>query len=135
MSTAPASKPNSPADKKQLILVGGGAAVVLVLLAGALFVMRRRSSRRNKVADTAPPALEPVTPPAAELPQPAETAETELERKQGDAAILGRIKLPEATKTTEVLIRHVRETAGKDPATAANVLRAWMAEPAGKSGA
>jgi flagellar biosynthesis/type III secretory pathway M-ring protein FliF/YscJ len=41
---------------------------------------------------------------------------------------MSRIKLPTASKATEVLIRHVRESAQKDPATAAGVLRAWIVE-------
>lgn len=134
LSTGPASKQNSPSpDKKQLILVGAAGAVVLILLAVAVFTMRRRSSRSMNAAATAPTALEEGPPAAAELPGTTGRPETELERMQAEAAILGRIKLPVGTRTTEVLIRHIRETAGKDPATAANVLRAWMTETDGKT--
>jgi len=41
---------------------------------------------------------------------------------------MSRIKLPVATKATEVLIRHVRDTTQKDPAVAAGVLRAWLVD-------
>ena len=61
------------------------------------------------------------------------TPEAENEQARLEAEILGRIKLPAATKATEVLIRHVRESSGKNPATAANVLRAWITEAEGKT--
>ncbi len=141
LPTAPPSKQTSPgADKKQLMLVGGGAVIILIVLAGAVFMMRRRSAGSKKVTDTAPPAIAQGTPAAAALPVPAGITrlnaagipETDLERQQAEAEILARIKMPLATRSTEVLIRHVRETTGKDPATAANVLRAWIADTEGK---
>jgi flagellar biosynthesis/type III secretory pathway M-ring protein FliF/YscJ len=58
--------------------------------------------------------------------------EGEVEQARLEAEVLQQIKLPVATKATEVLIRHIRESSQKDPATAANVLRAWMNDTGGK---
>jgi flagellar M-ring protein FliF len=141
MSSAPLNQKAPAADKKQqMILLGGGALVVVILLGGALYVMRRSS--KSKATDTAAAAIaaDPNAPGA--LPGSSGHAggevekrirEGEQERARLEAEVLGAIKLPAATKATEVLIRHIRESSSKDPATAANVLRAWMNDTAGKT--
>lgn len=140
MPVLPASKQKSPeAEKQQLILLGGGAVVVAILLAGALWVMRR-SSRSKTATDTAPAAVAAGSASAGALTPPPGRADTDFERKlrEGEkeqarleAEVLNQIKLPVATKATEVLIRHIRESTQKDPATAANVLRSWMGDTGG----
>ena len=121
------------------MLLGGGIAVVVIILGVGLFVMRR-SSRPKTAADTAAEALAAGAAAPAALPASAEAGdferrirEGELEQARLEAEVLRQITLPVATKATEVLIRHIRESSVKDPATAANVLRAWMNETGGKS--
>ena len=41
---------------------------------------------------------------------------------------LNRIKLPESTRKTEVLVKHIRESVHKDSMNATNVLRTWISE-------
>ncbi len=148
-STVDAEPPLSPApdlrqktqapQKQQLMLIVAAALLVFLVLAGAIFVMRRRSFRAARAVDVAPVAVAGQHPPSALQPtQPdanaaARTAEAALEQSKIEAEVLNRIKLPEATRTTEVLLRHIRESAGKDPATAANVLRTWINEAEGRS--
>ena len=139
MLATPVNQKAPAADKKQqMILLGGGAVVVAILLGGALFVMRR--STKSKATDTAPVAIagDPQAPglpgagnPSGEIEK--RIREGEQEQARLEAEVLSAIKLPAATKTTEVLIRHIRESTQKDPATAANVLRAWMSDSAGKT--
>jgi flagellar M-ring protein FliF len=145
MSATPLNQRAPAADKKQqMVLLGGGALVVAILLGGALFVMRR--STKSKVSDTAPAAIAgdphaggsqagglPASPghPDGEIAK--RIREGEQEQARLEAEVLSAIKLPAATKATEVLIRHIRESTHKDPATAANVLRAWMNDTAGKT--
>ena len=140
-ASQPASKQKAPgADKQQLMLLGGGALAVVILLAVALFAMRRRASRVTAPVDTAPTAVPAGSTAPGELPATT-PASAELERKirEGEAQqakleseIMDRIKLPASSKAAEVLIRHVRDNAQKDPAGAAGVLRAWMSETGGK---
>jgi flagellar M-ring protein FliF len=140
MSLTPVNQKTPAVDKKeQMILLGGGALVVVILLGGALFVMRRSS--KSKAGDTAPAAIAADPHAAGGLPaSPGHSGEVEKRIREGEteqsrleAEVLSAIKLPAATKATEVLIRHIRESTSKDPATAANVLRAWMNDTAGKT--
>ncbi len=140
LANVPASKQTSPgADKQKLMLMVGAAVLVMVMLAGALFVMRRRSARGKQATGTASAALPAGSNPQGELPLPPraaphlQTMEAQAEQAQLEADVLNRIKLPVASKATEVLIRHVRESAGKNPTTAASVLRAWITENEGKA--
>lgn len=143
LSSAPASKQKPPgADKQQLMTIVGGTLLVAVLMAGAVFAMRRRSFAAGSASDTAPTAVGDGLHASGELPSApqlaaesaaARTAQDELEQANIEADVLNRIKLPVATKTTEVLIRHVRESTLKNPASAANVLRAWISETESKT--
>ncbi len=134
-SIEPASRQKAPtADKPQLIILGGGAAAVVVLLVGVVFAMRKRKDPAT-ATDTAPGALAGADPIPELTPGLATADELERQIKEGEehqakleSEIMSRIKLPTASKATEVLIRHVRESAQKDPATAAGVLRAWIVE-------
>jgi flagellar biosynthesis/type III secretory pathway M-ring protein FliF/YscJ len=103
--------------------------VVLLAIVGALFLMRK-----NKA-----PAVEtPVAAGAAgELPAADVSAlkaldEANLDPAQLEAEVLNRLKIPAPSRATEVLIRHVREKSGKDPAIAASVLKGWIADGRGK---
>jgi flagellar M-ring protein FliF len=141
MSSTPLNQKAPAADKKQqMMLLGGGAVVVVILLAGALFVMRRSS--KSKPVDTAAGAIAADPHAHGALPVSEGHSDSDMEKRIRDgekeqarleAEVLNSIKLPVATKATEVLIRHIRESTQKDPATAANVLRAWMNDTAGKT--
>ena len=140
MSATPLNRKAPAADKKQqMMLLGGGALVVVILLGGALYVMRR--STKSKVTDTSPAAIAADPHAATGLPaSPGHSGEVERRFREGEqeqarleAEVLSAIKLPAATKATEVLISHIRESSSKDPATAANVLRSWMNDTAGKT--
>jgi flagellar M-ring protein FliF len=137
----PVSKQKAPwTDPQQLIIMGGGAVSVIILVAAAIFLMRRRPARAAVATDTAPTAVQAGSTAPGELPAPpAGSVEMERMIKEGretqarlEAEIMARIKLPAASQTAEVLIRHVRDGAQKDPAAAAGVLRAWMSDTGGK---
>ena len=49
-------------------------------------------------------------------------------RRMLESEELSRIKLPESTRKTEVLVKHIRDSVHKDSANATNVLRTWIAE-------
>jgi len=54
-------------------------------------------------------------------------AEQEDQKRRLDAAALNSLKLPPvSTKKSEVLTRHLVETAKKDPTAAAQILRSWL---------
>ena len=139
MSSTPLNQKAPAADKKQqMMLLGGAIAVVVILLAGVLFVMRRSS--KSKTADTAPAAIAADPNATGALPASSGNLGSDMEQRirEGqqeqarlEAEVLNSIKLPVATKATEVLIRHIKESSQKDPATAANVLRAWMNDTGG----
>lgn len=140
MASAPGGNQKTPgADKRQLMLLGGGALAVVALLAGALFLMRRRPVPAA-ASDTAPAAVSAAPHKPGELQPPLATSdELEQQIREGEAQqarleseIMSRIKLPVSSKAGEVLIRHVRDSAKKDPAAAAGVLRAWMSDTGGK---
>ncbi len=136
-SLLPASKPkNQGLEKQQLYMAIGGAVVVLLALGAVLFFMMRKRKTPAAVTDTAHVAVAAPGAPPAGLPTAEDLVIQNKEREAMQARleneIMGRIKMPETTKATEVLVKHVRESAHKDPATAANVLRAWMSETGGK---
>jgi flagellar M-ring protein FliF len=146
MSSSGLKQKNPGLDRQQLMIIGGAALLVILLAAGALFMMRRKSGRQKKASDTAPTAVTagpassgtpgeipaPEGAPIGGTPLPT-TEAASLEQAREEAEILGRIKLPAASKAAEVLIRHVRESALKHPAAAASVLRAWISETEGKA--
>jgi flagellar M-ring protein FliF len=137
--------PKSPGfDFSQPVLVYGGAIVLLlVVIAALLLIVRKPGSRPVTTEDMAPGALGEA-PDASRLPSSrdaaiarmeAQIAENEAAQAALEEQALSHIKMPASTKTTEVLIRHIRDAAQKDPGNAANVLRAWItdAEPKRRS--
>jgi len=137
MAPLPPSRPKSLlSDKQQMTILGGGALVVILLVAGAVFVMLKRKTPVAAAADAAAAAIAGgMEAPGDTAPKLATADDIERQIKEGEAEqarleseIMSRIKLPVATKATEVLIRHVRDTTQKDPAVAAGVLRAWLVD-------
>jgi flagellar M-ring protein FliF len=115
--------------RQQWIVFGVAGLAVLLAIGGALFLMRRR--KVTAVADAIAAVQAPdETPAAITARDPLDDAN--LDPIQLEAEVLNRLKIPAPSRATEVLIRHVREKSGKDPAIAANVLRAWIAEGRGK---
>lgn len=137
-SPAPASKQKTPGlDKQQWMLLGLGALVVVLMVTGALFLMRRRKPETATAIDTAPAAIASADGSApAELPGTTpvrnQIAEANMDQAQIEAEVLNRLKIPAPSRATEVLVRHVREKATKDPGIAANVLKAWISESRGR---
>ncbi len=128
-------------DLKQPVVIGGLVGCVL-LLAGLVFLLTRRRAAAPAPVDTAATPIS--SPESAEAHLPPHEARAEVERRmeqqisenevtqaQLEADALSRIKLPDHTKKTEVLVRHIRESVQKDAQTATNVLRSWMSEPSG----
>jgi flagellar M-ring protein FliF len=132
LGTMPSSGKRTPdSDTRQLLYLGGAAVAVIVMLAAAVFMMRRKAV---SATDTSLPAIPAES--AATRPTTSEAVEKNLQDEQQskiESEIMTRIKLPAANKTTEMLIRHVRENAQKDPEASANVLRSWMVDPEGKA--
>ena len=126
-------------DFRQPVVIGGLAGCVL-LLAGLVFLLTRKRKTASSAVDTTPTPLA-----AGETSQlTAHGARAEAERKmeqqisdneaqqaQLEAESLSRIKLPDHTKKTQVLVKHIRDSVQKDAATATNVLRSWMSEQQG----
>jgi flagellar M-ring protein FliF len=123
-----------PFDFKQPIVIGGGA-VVLLLIGAVGFLLMRRPKVSASVKDMAPhplPAADGAAAPGAvedaNVRIQQQLADNQSEQDQLDAETLGRIKLPPNTKKSEVLVKHIRESVKKDPISAANVLRTWIAD-------
>ena len=133
MPPQPVAKPK-PFDFKQPIVLGGGALVLILVLAVVFLLMRRPAGARQP-QDMAPDPLA-AGAAAGALPAPnavdqrlqQQLADNLAEQAQLEAETMGRIKLPANTKKSDVLVRHIRESVQKDPVTAANVLRTWVAD-------
>jgi flagellar M-ring protein FliF len=133
--SVPATKQKPSFDLKQPVVLGAAAALLLLLMGAGFFVMRARprghvasaeSMSPDELAASGLPAVEPIRSPSARLEK--QMIENEAEHSQLEAETLSRIKLPANTKKTEVLVKHIRESVGKDPGGAANVLRTWVTE-------
>ncbi|HVW87032.1 MAG TPA: flagellar basal-body MS-ring/collar protein FliF [Bryobacteraceae bacterium] len=129
----PAPNASQISDLKRPILIYGGCAILLLVLAMTFLLIRRSSGRRHvSVEDGAATAI-PAQPRSA----PGEVADAKSQQQiganptdqaQSELDALNRIKLPVNTRKTEVLVRHIRDAVEKDPVTAANVLRTWVAD-------
>ena len=148
LASEPTAKQRNPAAERQQVMLWGGGALVVIVLCGALLLMIRRSSRPAAPVDTASAAIPAAAsamstsgaPGERTAAAPGRAVDVEGRLRDGkeeqarlEAEILNHIRLPAATKATEILIRHVRESALKDPATAANVLRVWISETKGRT--
>lgn len=139
-------------DFRQPAVIGAGALSLLLIAGVILFIARGRKAPVT-VRDTAPAAVAGGSSHAggAALAQPGKASPVATEHRTGTAASslsgmeqqlsdnelqqarvemesLSRIKLPENTRKTEVLTRHIRESVTKDPTNVTNVLRSWIAE-------
>ena len=134
---APAPLPAKPVlfDFKQPLVLYGAAIVALLALA-VVVLLFRRPSRRGRVTaeDTAAPALpaEAAAVDSVSVKEPhGSRLQQQIDDNQAEQAALeeqalSHIKMPANTKTTEVLVRHIRDAVQKDPVGAANILRTWV---------
>jgi flagellar biosynthesis/type III secretory pathway M-ring protein FliF/YscJ len=132
----PASNASQISEFKRPIVIYGGCAILLLVLAMTFLLIRRSSGRRLvSVEDSAATAI-PAQPRGAPV-APGEVADAKSQQQiganptdqaQSELDALNRIKLPVNTRKTEVLVRHIRDAVEKDPVTAANVLRTWVAD-------
>lgn len=108
----PAVQPN-----RLLIEVGSGAAAA-VLLGGGLFMARRRRTRRSSEAqsDTA----------SGSRALPGSSAESGSDQVHLQTAAVGALGPAGSGTMNEDLLRSIRDAVQKDPATSANILRAWI---------
>jgi flagellar M-ring protein FliF len=121
-------------QKKPILLgVAGGVVLLLLLLAAFLFFVVRRKRRAVQLAAELGGGRGIGALEAGDSVQKAEQqlesrlAEHQALRHQKDAEALESLKLPQvATKKSEVLTKHLVETAKKDPVAAAQILRSWL---------
>jgi flagellar M-ring protein FliF len=137
LAPSPTGSEKPGATKQQMMLVIGAGVVLLLLLCGGAFMLWKKATPVRTASDTALPA---VAGAQAQHQLPAPTPADAIaasaaarEHAQIEAEILGRLNLPVPTRTTEILIRRARESAVKDPATAASVLHSWISGPDGKA--
>ncbi|MDP9169686.1 MAG: hypothetical protein M3N54_03635, partial [Acidobacteriota bacterium] len=135
MPIAPSSGAQPLTEPKQPLIIGGAAALLLICLAGWFLVVRKAGSARASARDISPaaveaadiiPQLQPQQVSASDFEQ--QIADNQAERAQLDAETMSSIRLPGASKKSEVLARHIREAVQKDPVSAANTLRSWLAD-------
>jgi flagellar M-ring protein FliF len=135
----PAPLPARPVsfDFKQPIVMYGGAIVALLAIAVVVLLFRQPGKRGRAAAeDTAPPALAAEATAVENVPArethgsrlQQQIADNEAEQAALEEQALSHIKMPTNTKTTEVLVRHIRDAVQKDPVGAANILRTWVTD-------
>jgi flagellar M-ring protein FliF len=134
VALAPAKPVPVRFDFKQPVVIGG-AAIIVLLLAALIFVAMRKASPRKAtdVAATAIPAGEPGKLPAQaaggmDAKMLHQIAENDARQAQMESEALGRIKLPESSGKTDVLVKHIRESVTRDSANVTNVLRTWISD-------
>ena len=126
-----------PIDSKLLLPVAGAAVLLVLLLVLVIFLMLRGRKKHAQVQTQAAlpqrraepgQIAQPAGPDMTEQMQ-AKIAERENQQRLLEAEALSALKLPPvATKKTEVLSRHLKETIKKDPSVASQVLLGWMRE-------
>ena len=135
-----APKP-SGIDFKRPAVIGGIVGCVL-LLAGLVFLLTRKRKTSAGATDTAPTPIASAEATQRLSPQEAraeadrrieqQISDNEVTQAQQEADALSRIKLPDHTKKTEVLVKHIRDSVQKDSGAATNVLRSWISDQPGQ---
>ena len=120
-------------------MIGGAAG--LILLAGGFIFALSRKPRPGRAEDMSPGALAQadsrgVAAPDGKVPggrnMEQQIADNDARQALLESEELNRIKLPESTRKTEVLVKHIRDSVQKDSVNATNVLRTWISEPEAK---
>ncbi len=143
-AVVPPGKPVAvPFNFKQPGVIAGGAAAVF-LLAALVFVFLRlgKQAPPATAVNTAPPALA-----AGALVKAGQTIEgsvlgtvedqlaaNESRQSRLEAETLSRIKMPEGSRKSDVLVKHLRESVASDATNATNVLRTWIADTESRRG-
>jgi flagellar M-ring protein FliF len=112
-------------------VVAGVAVALLFVVAAAAFLWLRRK-RRTAPSVSTPPAVGPggedhQLPSGPSLQEQLEARESERKRLEEEALAALRLPPPD-TKKSEVLVKHLREVAKKDPAGMAQLVRSWLNE-------
>jgi len=111
------------------VWIGVTAGVVLTLAGGLYWFLRKRTRRRKATLD------EKAKLQAAaddRLSDPGKAMEDQLAAREHEAARLEEEALkslalpPPETKKSQILAKHIREGAHKDPAAMAQLVRTWM---------
>ncbi|MGA2434410.1 MAG: flagellar basal-body MS-ring/collar protein FliF [Bryobacteraceae bacterium] len=113
---------------RNTLLIGAGAALALIaLLAGAILLGRGKKRVGVSYGGAAEIEAGPSVLEQAEAQLQAKFAEQEEMKHRLEAEALSALKVPVATtKKTEVLSKHIVETAKKDPTSMAQILRTWL---------
>ena len=131
-SARPAPAPASPADQfmksKYLPIAGGVAAIVVLGLVFLVIKLSRRQGGRAAAQVEMKPQLSSAGGEDFNQKVQNQIAEQTALRQQQEMEALNALKLPVATKKTEVLTKHIGEQAKKDSTAMAHVLRSWMSE-------
>jgi flagellar biosynthesis/type III secretory pathway M-ring protein FliF/YscJ len=117
--------------QKTSVLIGvvGGVVLLLLLIIVFLFAVVRKKRHAVQMAGAieAGRAAELDSGDAIEQQMENRLVEQEDQKRRLDAAALNSLKLPPvSTKKSEVLTKHLVETAKKDPTAAAQILRSWL---------
>lgn len=107
------------------LLIGAGAALAIL---AAIFFLFFQMRRKNVGGRSQLPGELPAGAGPTQLQDQIESrlAEQAALRERQELEALNSLKLPPATKKTEVLSKHIAEQAKKDSGSMAQVLRAWM---------
>jgi flagellar M-ring protein FliF len=143
-ATAAPLAPGLPAWLQQLvgrkdlwIWAAGGAALMLLLVLAGILLLARRFSRKARASATAALAASSVRAIGApdddaRAKMEATLAEQDALREKSTADAVNALRLPQAaTKKSEVLTKHLIESAKKDPSTTAQLIRTWLNEADG----
>jgi flagellar M-ring protein FliF len=119
---------------KPWVMISGAGALVL-LAGGLIFVMsvKRKSASAEDASGTG--IAEGAAAAALANPQAAmekQLAENAAKQALLESEELTRISMPESTRKSEVLVKHIRDSAIKDPVNVTNVLRTWIGDTEGK---
>jgi len=129
-------KPRASGLLSNPILLIAGAGVLIVLAGALIFILSRRHAPA-RAADSSPDAVAQ----GASAGSIAAKTQSDLDKQLADndarqalleSEELSRIKLPEGTRKTEALVRHIRSSVAKDSANVTNVLRTWIADAEAK---
>ena len=124
-----------PAPVRSLQGLGGIAAGVVVILAGAVMFFLRKKKKKLAVAEAAKELPAHSSDPAGEHHEEVmksledRMAEQEARKRLMENEALQALRLPElSTQKADVLVKHLTETANKDPESIAQLLRNWLQE-------
>ena len=127
---------NLPKKMPMPVLIGVAAGAALLFVGAAVFMIIRRKRKKRVKVDAAQRALpagageDQAQIKEAEAQAQAQLAEAAALKVKLDHEALQALKIPIATKKTEVLIKHLTDEAQKDPKTMANLIRTWLHEEA-----